>query len=79
LSVKLVATHEGRRGRFAVERKGDERVIDASVEIDGGPSFQQKMHIGETWPSRSLADALTHMGHNETYEAALQAALGLLR
>jgi len=78
LSVKLVATHEGRRGRFEVERKGDERVIDASVEIEGGPSFQQKIQIGEAWPSRSLADALGHMGHNQTYEAALEAALGLL-
>jgi len=79
LSVKLVASHEGRRGRFEVERKGDERVIDASVEIDDGPSFQQKVQIGEAWPSRSLADALGHMGHNQTYEAALEAALGLLR
>ena len=79
LSVKLVATHEGRRGRFEVERKGDERVIDASVEIDDGPSFQQMVQIGEQWPSRSLADALGHMGHNQTYEAALEAALGLLR
>jgi glucose-6-phosphate dehydrogenase assembly protein OpcA len=78
LSVKLVATHEGRRGRFEVERKGDERVIDALVEIDDGPSFQQKVQIGEAWPSRSLADALGHMGHNQTYEAALEAALGLL-
>jgi glucose-6-phosphate dehydrogenase assembly protein OpcA len=78
LSVKLVATDEGRRGRFEVVRKGDERVIDASVEIDGGPSFQQKVQIGEAWPSRSLADALAHMGHNQTYEAALDAALGLL-
>jgi glucose-6-phosphate dehydrogenase assembly protein OpcA len=78
LSVILVASHEGRRGRFAVERKGDERVIDASVEIDDGPSFQQKVQIGEAWPSRSLADALGHMGHNQTYEAALEAALGLL-
>ena len=79
LSVKLVAANEGRRGRFAVERKGEERVIDASVEIDDGPSFQQKVQIGEEWPSRSLADALSHMGHNQTYEAALEAALGLLR
>ncbi|MCU1448988.1 MAG: glucose-6-P dehydrogenase subunit-like protein [Acidimicrobiales bacterium] len=79
LSVKLVATHEGRRGQFVVERKGDERVIDASVEIERGPSFEQKVRIGEDWPSRSLADALAHMGHNQTYEAALHAALGLLR
>ncbi len=79
LSAKLVATYEGRRGSFAVERKGDERVIDASVEIEGGPQFQQKVQIGEEWQSRSLADALGHMGHNQTYEAALEAALGLLR
>jgi glucose-6-phosphate dehydrogenase assembly protein OpcA len=79
LSIMLVATNEGRRGQFAVERKGDERVIDASVEIEGGPSFQQKVQMGEDWQSRSLADALAHMGHNETYEAALHAALGFLR
>ena len=79
LSVKLVASHEGRRGRFGVERKGDERVIDASVEIDDGPSFEQKVQIGEAWQSRSLADALAHMGHNQTYEAALEAALELLQ
>ncbi|MBV8986097.1 MAG: glucose-6-phosphate dehydrogenase assembly protein OpcA [Acidimicrobiia bacterium] len=78
LSIKLVASHEGRRGRFEVVRKGEERVIDASVEIDDGPSFQQKVQIGEEWQSRSLADALGHMGHNETYEAALEAAMGLL-
>jgi glucose-6-phosphate dehydrogenase assembly protein OpcA len=79
LSVKLVATYDGRRGQFEVTRKGEERVIDASVEIEAGPSFQQKLQIGEDWPSRSLADALAHMGHNQTYEAALHAALGLLR
>ena len=79
LSVKLVATHEGRRGHFEVKRKGDERVIDASVEIEGGPSFEQKVRIGEDWPSRSLADALGHMGHNKRYEDALQAALGVLK
>ncbi len=79
LSAKLVASHEGRRGSFAVERKGDERVIDASVEIEAGPQFQQKMQFGEDWQSRAVADALSHMGHNETYEAALEAALRLLR
>jgi glucose-6-phosphate dehydrogenase assembly protein OpcA len=78
LSVKLVAAHQGRQGHFDVDRQGDERVIDASVEIEDGPSFRQIVRIGEDWPSRSLADALAHMGHNETYEAALQAALGLL-
>jgi len=79
LSVKLVATHEGRRGHFAVERKGDERVIDASVRIEDGPSFEQKVHMGEDWQSRALADSLAHMGHNQTYEAALEAAVGLLK
>ena len=79
LSVKLVAANEGQRGRFEVQRKGDERVIDASVEIDDGPSFQQKVQIGEEWQSQALADALAHMGHNQTYEAALDAAVGLLR
>jgi len=79
LSVKLVATHDGRRGHFVVERKGDERVIDASVRIEGGPSFEQTVQIGGDWQSRALADSLAHMGHNETYEAALEAAVGLLK
>ena len=79
LSVKLVATNEGRRGQFEVGRKGDERVIDASVDIEGGPSFKQTLQFGDDWPSRALADALAHMGHNETFEAALESALGLLR
>ena len=78
-SIKLACSHEGRTGRFEVERKGDERVIDAVVHIEGGPSYEQKVQFGEDWPSRSLADALTRMGHDEVYEEALQAAVGLLR
>ena len=57
----------------------DERVIDASVQIEDGPSYEQKVQFGEDWPSRSLADALTRMGHDEVYEGALHAAVGLLR
>ena len=78
-SIKLACSHEGRAGHFQVERKGDERVIDASVRIEGGPSYEQKVQFGEAWPSRSLADSLTRMGHDEVYEGALQAAVGLLR
>jgi glucose-6-phosphate dehydrogenase assembly protein OpcA len=78
-SIKLACAHEGQAGHFEVERKGDERVIDATVRIDGGPSYEQKVQFGEDWPSRSLADALTRMGHDEVYEGALQAAVGLLR
>jgi glucose-6-phosphate dehydrogenase assembly protein OpcA len=77
VSIKLVCTHEGRDGHFSVERKGDDRVIDASVEIEGGPSYQQTLQFGEDWPSRALADALTRMGHDDVYEAALNAAAGL--
>jgi len=79
VSIKLACSNEGRSGHFQVARKGDERVIDAAVEIDGGPSYEQKLQFGEAWPSRSLADSLTRMGHDEVYEQALQAAVGLLR
>jgi glucose-6-phosphate dehydrogenase assembly protein OpcA len=79
VAIKLVAANGGRTGRFEVERKGDEHVIDASVEIDDGPSFQQKVQFGKDWPSRALADALTRMGHDQIYEEALGAAVGLLK
>jgi glucose-6-phosphate dehydrogenase assembly protein OpcA len=79
VAIKLVASDAGRTGRFEVERKGDERVIDAAVDIDGGPSYRQTLQFGADWPSRSLADALTRMGHDEVYEGALKTALGLLR
>ena len=79
VSIKLVCSSEGRGGRFDVERKDSERVIEAAVDIDDGPSYRQVLQIGEDWPSRSLADALTRMGHDEVYEQALRAALGLLR
>jgi len=79
VSIKLVASDAGRVGRFEVERKGDERVIDAAVHIDGGPSYRQTLQFGEDWPSRSLAEALTRMGHDEVYEKSVTTALELLK
>ena len=79
VSIKLVASDAGRVGRFEVERKGDERVIDAAVQIDGGPSYRQTLQFGEDWPSRSLAEALTRMGHDEVYEKSVTTALELLK
>jgi glucose-6-phosphate dehydrogenase assembly protein OpcA len=78
VSIVISAEQRGRRARFAVIRPGDERVIQASVDIDGGPTLEQALRMRERWPSRSLADALVRMGHDPVYERALRGALELV-
>jgi glucose-6-phosphate dehydrogenase assembly protein OpcA len=78
VSIRISAVHDGRLGRFAVVRPGDARIIHASVEIEAGPSIDQTLRMRDRWPSRSLAEALTRMGHEPVYERALRGALALL-
>jgi glucose-6-phosphate dehydrogenase assembly protein OpcA len=78
VSIRISAEHEGRGAKFAVTRPGDARIIETSVQIENGPSVEQTLRMRERWPSRSLADALTRMGHEPVYERALGGALGLL-
>ena len=77
VSIRLTATSEGRKGRFVVERKGPERVIESSIDIEGGPCVQQTLRIRRQWPALSLASALTRMSGDETYRLALDGALAL--
>jgi glucose-6-phosphate dehydrogenase assembly protein OpcA len=77
-SIRLTASHEGRLGRFAVERRSEERVIHSLVDIQGGPSVAQTLHMREQWPSLALADAMRTVGRDERYEEALGGALDLL-
>jgi glucose-6-phosphate dehydrogenase assembly protein OpcA len=79
VSIRMSAEHAGRSARFAVVRPGADRVIHSSVDIDGGPTVDQTLRMRERWPSRSLADALTRMGHDPVYERALRGALELIR
>ena len=76
-SICITATSEGRTGVFRVERRGDERVIESSIEIDDGPSVCQTMRMARQWPAQSLASALTRAGRDDVYRQALDGALEL--
>jgi glucose-6-phosphate dehydrogenase assembly protein OpcA len=78
VSIRIAAEHEGRTGRFSVVRPGDPRIIHSTVDVDGRPPIEQTLRMRDRWPSRSLADALTRMGHDPDYERALKGALELL-
>ncbi|MGH9225827.1 MAG: glucose-6-phosphate dehydrogenase assembly protein OpcA [Acidimicrobiales bacterium] len=77
VSITITAVHRHRAGVFRVERPGSERVIQASVEIDSGPSVSQTVRMGERWPALALAGALTRMGRDNVYCDALEGALEL--
>jgi hypothetical protein len=78
VAIRITAEHEGRVGRFSVERPAAERVIHSSVDIDDGPTVEQTWRLRDRWPSRSLADALTRIGDDPVYRRALRGALELL-
>ena len=77
VSVVIEASAEGRSGRFAVVRTGDERVLNTCMEISDGPRVEQMARIGRQWPAQALAGALTQTGHDPMYEQALFGALRL--
>lgn len=78
VAVRVTAMHEGRTGRFVVERTGPGRVIRAHVDIAEGPTLTQMLHMHQQWPSLALAGALTRVGHDRTYEEALAGARDLM-
>lgn len=78
VSIRISATEGGRAASFAVERPGPERVVNASVVIEGGPCTSQAMLIRRQWPSLALAEALGSMGADHSYVAALEGAATLL-
>lgn len=77
VAIRIVAEADGRRGCFQVERKGAEREIESSMDIDGGPSVRQTLRMRRQWPSLSLANALTGMARDEVYLQALAGAVEL--
>lgn len=76
-SIRLTGIADGKVGTFVVERSGDERVIDSSIDIEGGLSIRQSLPLQRQWPTMSLARALTEMGRDECYQEALTGALRL--
>jgi glucose-6-phosphate dehydrogenase assembly protein OpcA len=79
VSIRITAMHRDRTGVFAVERPGNARVIQSSVEIDRGPSVSQTVRMRQQWPALALAGALTRMGRDDVYCQALEGALELRR
>jgi glucose-6-phosphate dehydrogenase assembly protein OpcA len=76
--IRITASHRGSAGVFTVERPGAARVIEASVEIDNGPSVTQTLRMRQQWPALALAGALTRMGRDDIYCQALEGALTLM-
>lgn len=79
VSIRLTATADGKDGHFCVSRPDDTREIRAEVAIEGRPPMTQTLRMRDRWPARALADALTQMGRDVVYEAAVAGALELQR
>jgi glucose-6-phosphate dehydrogenase assembly protein OpcA len=76
--IRVDAHHDGHRGRFIVDRPTRERVLQATVEIDGGPSLHQTLNMPRRWPGRALSECLAQTGPDPVYGEALHGALTLL-
>lgn len=79
VTMRLLAEDGGRRGEFVVTRDEGERLVKASAAVDGGPSHNDVLPLPQTGLGWSLAEALTDLEPDRTYEHALHAALGFLR
>lgn len=77
LRVFARSRRDGRAGSFAVERPGQERVLRATVKIEGRLSLEQAVRLGDNWPGRALADLLTRPPLDTTYARALAGAMAL--
>ncbi|MHB8670605.1 MAG: glucose-6-phosphate dehydrogenase assembly protein OpcA [Acidimicrobiales bacterium] len=73
----LARSRDGRTGRFEVVRPGNERLLRANVDIDGGLALEQTVLLGDNWPGRALAELLTRPPLDNTYSRALAGALKL--
>lgn len=75
--IRVTAHHDGRRGQFTVERAGHDRVLNAAVDIDHGPTLRQTLRMPQRWPSRALAESLTSTGPDPIYRDAVRGAVAL--
>ncbi|HZQ26338.1 MAG TPA: glucose-6-phosphate dehydrogenase assembly protein OpcA [Acidimicrobiales bacterium] len=60
---------------FAVERREGERIVRAWASVEGGPSHRDVLPLPDDSLPWSLADALTHLVYDRTYQQALGGAL----
>ena len=64
----------GRTGRFETVR-GDTRRVEARAAVDGGPTSSAVLQLPEATPAWGLADALSRLERDPTFERALTRAL----
>jgi glucose-6-phosphate dehydrogenase assembly protein OpcA len=74
-SVAIEAVADGRVGRFAIEREGDTRVLNALVEVADEHARKQTLHMRDQSRAQVLADALSRTGRDDAYERALNGAM----
>lgn len=71
VSIDVRARHDGHEGRFAIVRHGDERVIEALIEISDGPRPARSVPLPKRSSAATLARALATTGHDRPYEQAV--------
>ena len=76
MALRLDAVHGGAVGRFTVEREEDKRLLRGSARVEGGPCRDDHRALPDDSLPWSLAECLTHLERDRTYEEAQQAALG---
>ena len=75
VSIRLACElPDGRTGRFETVR-GDTRRVEARADVAGGPTSAAVVSLPEATPAWGLADALSRLEHDPTYERALSRAL----
>lgn len=73
-AIRLVARHEGRAGRFEVERAAGEQIVRARAVVDGGPHHHESFPLPDGSTARALSETLGRLGRDRVYEQALAAA-----
>lgn len=76
-SISVATEAGGRTGRFCVERSGHERQVRASATIEGGACAVDVLTLPDADLSWSLAEGLTSLRRDSSYEAAVVAASAL--
>ncbi|MGH9066010.1 MAG: glucose-6-phosphate dehydrogenase assembly protein OpcA [Acidimicrobiales bacterium] len=76
-SIHLQASHGGARATFTVERRGDDPVVEARAQIEGGPDHHESAPLPEHGLTWSLAETIGHLVADRVYLHAIHAALSL--
>ena len=75
--MRLTATLDGRRASFSVIRRGDERTLLATADVDPDPPRHSLGQLPPTGPAWGLQEALTSLHGDPLYLRALDAATDL--